>query len=107
MPAVNLSYVIATYNRLSFLKITLEKLISVLQPDEEIVVVDGNSTDGAKEYLQQLFSEGKIHQYVSEPDRNQAHGWNKAMLIAKGILIKKIIDDDVHDYEAIGRCRDF
>ncbi|WP_295676193.1 glycosyltransferase, partial [uncultured Mucilaginibacter sp.] len=91
----DISYIIATRNRLPLLKITLQKLIGELQPNEEIVVVDANSNDGAKEYLQKLFDEGKIHQFVSEPDRNQAHGWNKAILMAKGTLIKKIIDDDV------------
>jgi glycosyltransferase involved in cell wall biosynthesis len=102
-----LSYIIATRNRLPFLKITLGKLISELQHDEEIVVVDGNSSDGSKEYLQMLFQEGKIHQFISEPDKNQAHGWNKAMLMAKGKLIKKIIDDDVFCYRAIRECKNF
>lgn len=105
MPTINLSYIIATYNRLPFLKITLEKLISELQPDEEIVVVDGNSIDGTKDYLQQLFKAGKIQQFISEPDKNQAHAWNKAMLLANGIIIKKVIDDDVFCYEAIRKCK--
>ena len=103
----HLSYIIATFNRLPFLKLTLTKLIGELQPGEEIVVVDGNSTDGSKAYLQQLFDEGKIHQFVSEPDKNQAHAWNKAILMAKGEIIKKIIDDDVFCYPAIRQCRDF
>ena len=50
----NLTYIVSTRNRLPFLKITLEKLISELRQDEEIVVVDGNSNDGSKEYLQTL-----------------------------------------------------
>ena len=104
---INLSYIIATRNRLSFLKITLENLVTGLQQDEEIVVVDGNSNDGSKEYLQELFATGKIHQFISEPDINQAHGWNKAMLLAKGILIKKIIDDDVFCYSAIRLCKNY
>jgi len=104
---IELSYIIATYNRLPFLKITLEKLLAELQPGEEIVIVDGNSTDGTKEYLQQLFEQGKIHQYISEPDKNQAHAWNKAMLMAKGTVIKKIIDDDVFDYPSIRKCKDY
>jgi len=78
-----------------------------LQPDEEIVVVDGNSTDGTKKYLQTLFDEGKIHQYVSAPDHNQAHAWNKAMLMAGGTIIKKIIDDDVFCYKAIRECKNY
>ncbi|MDB4919634.1 glycosyltransferase [Mucilaginibacter sp.] len=107
MNLFNLSYIIATRNRLAFLKITLEKLIIALQPGEEIVVVDGNSTDGAKEYLLQLFEQGKIHQFISEPDHNQAHGWNKALLMARGTIIKKVIDDDVPSFTAIRKCREF
>lgn len=103
----NLSYIIATRNRLPFLKITLEKLIATVQPDEEIIVVDGNSTDGSREYLQELFSAGSIHQYLSEPDKNQAHGWNKALLMARGTIIKKIIDDDVFCYDAISECKNY
>jgi glycosyltransferase involved in cell wall biosynthesis len=103
----DISYIIATRNRLTFLKITLEKLMQELQPDEEIVVVDGNSTDGSKKYLQTLFEEGKIHQFISEPDHNQAHAWNKAMLMATGTIIKKIIDDDVFCYKAIRECKNY
>ena len=102
---LGLSYIIATYNRIAFLKVTLEKLLAQLQPDEEIVVVDGESNDGSKEYLQALFDKGRIHQFVSEPDKNQAHAWNKAMLLARGTIIKKIIDDDVFCYKAIRECK--
>lgn len=102
----SISYIIATKNRLPFLKITLGRLLHELLPDEEIVIVDSNSTDGTKEYLQLLFEQGKIHQYISEPDKNQAHGWNKVMLMANGTIIKKIIDDDVFCYTAIRKCKD-
>ena len=105
MKKFNLSYILATRNRLPFLKITLEKLVSGLLLDEEIVVVDGESNDGSKEYLQALFDKGRIHQFVSEPDKNQAHAWNKAMLMARGTIIKKIIDDDVFCYKAIRECK--
>lgn len=107
MKAIKLTYTIATRNRLNFLKITLPKLIAAIQDDEEIVVVDGDSTDGAKEYLQGLFEQGKIQQFISESDRNQSHAWNKAFMLAKGEIIKKIIDDDVHCYTAINRCKHF
>lgn len=103
----SISYIVATRNRLTFLTIALETLIKEIRAGEEIVVVDGDSTDGSKEYLQQLFEQRKIHQFVSEPDRNQAHAWNKAMLMAKGSLIKKIIDDDVFCYDAIRKCKQF
>jgi len=102
-----LSYIISTKNRLPFLKILLENLLPQLNANEEIIVVDGNSTDGSKEYLNDLFLNNKIHQFISEPDKNQAHGWNKAFLMAKGTIIKKLIDDDVHDIDAIRQCKNF
>jgi len=104
---INLSYIIATRNRFPFLKITLNELLAELQSDEEIVVVDGESTDGSKAYLQELFDAGKIHQFISEPDHNQAHAWNKAMMMAHGKIIKKIIDDDVFCYQAIRTCKEY
>jgi glycosyltransferase involved in cell wall biosynthesis len=104
---IKLSYLISTRNRLRYLKINLERLIANILPDEEIVVVDANSTDGSTLYLQALLKAGKIHQFISEPDKNQAHGWNKAMLMAKGTLLKKIIDDDVFDYNEIRKCASY
>ena len=107
MELYTLSFIISTKNRLPFLKILFAHLLPILNPDEEIVVVDSESTDGSAEYLQDLFTAKKIHQFISEPDNNQAHGWNKALLMAKGTIIKKLIDDDVHDIVAIRKCRDF
>ena len=102
-----ISYIIATKNRLSFLKILFSQLLPGLQPDEEIVVIDGQSNDGSVAFLEALLKDGKIHQFISEPDRNQAEAWNKGMLMARGTIIKKLIDDDVHDFAAIRTCRDF
>lgn len=104
MKQYQISYLISTYNRLPYLKETVEKLINAVNDQEEIVIVDGNSSDGTKAYLQQLYEEGKIHKFISEPDKNQAHGWNKAMLMAEGTILKKVIDDDVFDYDTIRKC---
>ncbi|HEY9851380.1 MAG TPA: glycosyltransferase [Leptolyngbyaceae cyanobacterium] len=104
---INLSYIISTRNRLPFLKIGLTYLLENLQEDEEIVVVDGNSNDGTKEFLTKLYQTGKIHKYISEPDKNQAHGWNKAILLAEGKIIKKIIDDDLFCFPAIQVCKEY
>lgn len=103
--SISLSYILTTRNRLPSLVITLEKLFQYILPDEEIIIIDSDSSDGTKNYLEKLFTEGKIHQYISEPDHNQAHGWNKAMLLARGTIIKKIIDDDVFCYKAIRECK--
>ena len=70
-------------------------------------MVDGDSADGTQEYLRDLYEANKISQFISEPDRNQAHGWNKGFLMSRGTIIKKLIDDDVHDLSAIRKCCNF
>lgn len=94
-----------TYNKLSYLKITLPYLISNCKKDEEIVIVDGGSNDGTREYLEKLVEEKKIHQFISEKDFGEAHGTNKAMFLAKGELLKIITDDDIFDFEVIDFCK--
>ena len=102
-----LSYFMATRNKLPYLKRALEKLIAAKKPDEEILIADGNSTDGSKEYLAQLKAEGKIDYLISEKDFGVAHALNKLILKARGTLLKYLTDDDVFDYEAIEMCREF
>ena len=101
----NLSYVLTTFNKLSYLKVTLPSLIEACEEDEEIVVYDGGSTDGTREYLEQLYRENKIHQFVSEKDYGEANGYNKAMLDARGAIIKIISDDDAYEFESIHYCK--
>lgn len=107
MNDVKLSYVITTFNKLPYLKQVMRLLLQNVQVDEEIVIADGGSSDGTKEYLQQLYADGLIHQFISEKDKGEAHGYNKTFLLAKGDLIKIITDDDIFNYEAIGKMKDF
>ena len=94
-----LSYIIATKNKLPYLKMGLEKLIANKKPDEEILVADGASTDGTKEYLERLRRDGKIEDFISEPDYGLAHALNKLVLRSNGELLKYLSDDDVFDYK--------
>lgn len=107
MNDINLSWVITTKDKLCFLQPVLEHLFQFVEPDEEVIVIDGASTDGTKEYLQELYNAGKIHQFVSEPDMGEAHGFNKGILMAKGTLIKLLSDDDAFFYPGIKCCKKF
>ncbi|RYZ30557.1 MAG: glycosyltransferase [Chitinophagaceae bacterium] len=102
---INLSYIFTTYNKFPYTKETIQDLIKNCDNDEEIVVVDGGSTDGSSEYLNELFVQGKIHRYISEKDFGEGHGINKGILSSEGAVIKLITDDDVFDYEIIKRCK--
>lgn len=104
---ITLSYVLTTFNKLPYLREVMKRLLENTQPDEEIVITDGASTDGTVEYLTELYNQGKIHQFISELDKGESHGFNKGLLMAKGELIKLISDDDVFCYSAIQECKRF
>jgi len=105
MKNVNLSYILTTRNKLPFLTYGLNRLIKNLQSDEEIIVVDAGSTDGTVDFLKNLYNEGKINQFVSESDNGEGHGFNKGFLLANGILLKIITDDDFFNFKAIQECK--
>ncbi len=104
---IELSYLTATKNKLPYLKKGLEKLIANKKEDEEILVADGGSIDGTKEYLEELKRAGKIDYFISEPDYGESHALNKLFLVARGTLIKIINDDDAYYYPAIQDCKAF
>jgi glycosyltransferase involved in cell wall biosynthesis len=105
--SISLSYVMTTFNKLAYLQVTLPYLLEACQQDEEIVIVDGGSTDGTAEFLKDLYQAGKIHQFLSEKDFGEAHGTNKAMLLARGTLIKIVTDDDMFSFSEINHCKQF
>ena len=96
-----------TYNKLPYLRQVLERLVAARQPNEEIVVADGGSSDGTVEYLRGLFEAGQIQQFVSERDKGESHGFNKGMLMARGEFLKLITDDDAFCYPAIREATAF
>jgi glycosyltransferase involved in cell wall biosynthesis len=104
---MNLSYVLVTYNKLPYLKDALTKLIAHKKADEEIVIVDGGSTDGSLEYLQELLVRGDINQLITGKDKTLGHAINKGILAAKGELIKTMSDDDVYYYDEMQKCKEF
>ncbi|TAE70944.1 MAG: glycosyltransferase [Bacteroidetes bacterium] len=104
---INLSYILTTYNKINYLKEVLPYLLDNCQEDEEIVVVDGGSNDETPQYIENLYKQGKIHQFISEKDSGEAEGFNKAILMAKGELVKVITDDDLYDYQNIQICKQF
>lgn len=102
-----LTYALTTKNKLEFLKRALPRLVKNVRGDEEVVVVDGGSTDGSAEFLRTLYQEERLNYFISEPDKGEAHALNKAVLASRGKLVKFITDDDVYYYPGIRKCRKF
>lgn len=104
---MRISYVLTTRNKLPYLRILLPELINSRKPGDEIIVADSASTDGTKEFLQEMFHTGKIQKFISEPDCGESHGDNKGILLAEGDFIKIITDDDLFSFSVIRECADF
>lgn len=105
--SIKLTYILSTKNKLVYLKYTLSKLLENKQFDEEIIIIDGNSSDGTVEYLNSIVmsSSNSIDILISENDKGESHALNKGLLLAKGELIKFIADDDIFCYRAIQEAK--
>jgi len=107
MPNSRISYIIATKDKLPYLQNRLEQLLAFKKEGDEILIADGASTDGTKEYVEGLVKAGKVNFFVSEKDYGVAHALNKLTLASKTEFIKYLTDDDAFHYPTIERCREF
>jgi glycosyltransferase involved in cell wall biosynthesis len=107
MSAPRLTYVVNTFNKLAFLRSSLPRLLRSKKGDEEVIVVDGGSSDGTQSYVADLEASGHIDRFFSARDQGEAHGWNRGLLLASGDLVKLISDDDAYHFGAISTCRRF
>lgn len=77
-----ISIITVNYNNLAGLKKTVESVRSQTWQELEYIIIDGDSTDGSKDYLEQ---NTKLFDYcVSEPDRGVYHAMNKGIAKATG-----------------------
>jgi glycosyltransferase involved in cell wall biosynthesis len=98
---IRVSYLITTRNRAQFLQRTLDNVREFITPEDELLVIDGGSTDGTLEILEK--NRDVVSFYLSEPDKCEAHAFNKGLFRARGRYIKPITDDDYLCPDAIRR----
>lgn len=78
---IKISVITVCYNNLKGLQRTVDSVISQTAQDYEFIIIDGDSTDGTKEYLQGLKGVGY---WVSEPDKGIYNAMNKGVRMAQG-----------------------
>ena len=76
------SIITVCYNEISYIKKTLDSIIRQTSNNYELIVVDGGSTDGTKEVIQQY--EKHIAWWCSEPDKGIYNAMNKGVSHATG-----------------------
>lgn len=86
------SFILPTRNRAQFIGKALDMARRLVGPEDELIVVDGGSTDGTAEIIASYGDMVDI--FISEPDASAIHALNKGMLVAGGKYIKWLTDDD-------------
>lgn len=79
---MRISIITVNYNNLKGLRETVQSVENQDYIDFEYLIIDGNSTDGSKEFVLALNERGRIG--ISEPDKGIYDAMNKAISIAKG-----------------------
>ena len=82
---MKLSIITINYNNRDGLKTTIDSIVSQSFKDFEWIVIDGGSTDGSRELLEQYADH--FAYWVSEPDKGVYNAMNKGIVKAKGEYI--------------------
>lgn len=97
-----ISLVIPSYNKASFIKETLESIVTQNYPDFEIIIQDGGSTDGTLDVIKKYARKyPKIVNWESSKDKGQVYAINKGLKKAKGQILTYINADDIYEEGAL------
>jgi len=96
------SFIIMTKNKAEYLQKALERHRELIKPDDELIIVDGGSTDNTPTIVNQYADMVDI--FISEPDVSPGHALSKGMLISHGKYIKQISDDDLIHAEGMEKA---
>jgi glycosyltransferase involved in cell wall biosynthesis len=80
-----------SFNQATFLRHTIESVLSQDYPHLEYVIMDGASTDGSARIAAEY---GSRLTWISEPDRGQTHAINKGFQRARGEIVAWLNSDD-------------
>jgi len=92
---LTVSVIIPTYNRVNYLKNTINSLLNQTNMPYEIIVIDDGSTDGTKEYLEEISQKYKIIKCFYQKNSGPAKARNLGIKKARGNIIAFLDDDEI------------
>ena len=97
---IKVSIVTVTFNCHRTIQDTITSVANQKYPFIEHIVIDGASTDGTQDIIEQ--NRSKIRYFVSEPDNGIYNAMNKGIKLASGSIVGVLNGDDVfYDRECI------
>jgi glycosyltransferase involved in cell wall biosynthesis len=91
---MKVSIVTVVYNNHQTINCAIQSVLSQDYPDIEYIIIDGKSTDGTIEKIQNY--KDHITHFVSEPDRGIYDAMNKGLKLATGEIIGILNSDDFY-----------
>lgn len=89
---MRLSIITINYNNCEGLKKTIDSVVAQTFNDFEWIVIDGGSTDGSRELLEQYADH--FAYWVSEPDKGIYNAMNKGIKVARGEYLQFLNSGD-------------
>jgi len=96
---MTLSIITVNLNNRDGLQRTIDSVVSQTFKDFEWIVIDGGSTDGSKELIEQYSS--YLSFWVSEPDKGIYNAMNKGVSYANGEYLQFLNSGDIFDNEFV------
>ncbi len=101
-PAI--SVIVCTYNRVEYISLCIDSLLSQTFKDYEIVVIDNNSSDGTLELIKNNYH-GKI-KIINESNQGLSFARNCGLKNASGDIVAYIDDDAIADKDWLAAIYD-
>lgn len=79
-----ITIITSTLNALPQLKHTADSIFQQSSTDWQWIIVDGASSDGTKQWLQDIAQSYSSVDFISEPDHGIYDAWNKALTLVRG-----------------------
>ena len=101
MKPFKISVVIPSYNKVKYVRQTLDSIFLQKYPNLEVIIQDGGSTDGTLKIIKEFAKKyPRIIKWESKGDKGQLDAINKGFGEAGGDILTFINADDVYEKEA-------